>query len=87
LWDRQGVLSARGDALYPRRSALCARRDAPSLGDPTLRTIEVYEASDARPTLIATARDADVVCLPPFDVELSLAARWKAPSVPAVVSP
>jgi hypothetical protein len=47
----------------------------------------VYEASDARPTLIATARDADVVCLPPFDVELSLAARWKAPSVPAVVSP
>jgi len=54
--------------------------------DPTLRTIEVYEATDARPTLVATARDVDVVRLPPFDVELSLATWWKAPSVPAVVS-
>ena len=55
--------------------------------DPTLRTIEVYEASDARPTLIATARDADVVRLPPFDAELSLATWWKAPVVPAGASP
>ncbi|HEY5242324.1 MAG TPA: Uma2 family endonuclease [Polyangiaceae bacterium] len=55
--------------------------------DPTLWTIEVYEATDARPTLVATARDAEVLRLPPFDVELSLAAWWKAPSVPAVVSP
>jgi len=47
----------------------------------------VYEASDARPTLVATARDVDVVRLPPFDVELSLATWWKAPSVPAVASP
>jgi hypothetical protein len=31
-----------------------------------------------RPTLVATARDTDVVRLPPFDVELSLAAWWKA---------
>jgi Uma2 family endonuclease len=54
------------------------------LVDPTLRTIEVYEASDARPTLVATARDGDVVRLPPFDVELSLATWWK---VPAVASP
>ena len=57
------------------------------LMDPTARTIEVYESISGRPTLVATARDADVVCLPPFDVELSLAAWWKAPSVPAVVSP
>ena len=55
--------------------------------DPTLRTIEVYEASDGRPTLVATARDADVIRLPPFDTELSLAAWWKAPAVPAVTSP
>jgi Uma2 family endonuclease len=55
--------------------------------DPTLRTIEVYEANDARPTLVATARDADVVRLPPFDVELSLAAWWKAAAVPAVGLP
>jgi hypothetical protein len=33
LWEPRGVLSARGDALYPRRSALCARRDASSLGE------------------------------------------------------
>jgi Uma2 family endonuclease len=55
--------------------------------DPTLRTIEVYEANDARPTLVATARDADGVHLPPFDVELSLATWWKAAAVPSVASP
>jgi len=32
--------------------------------DPVLRTIEVYESSDGRPTLVATARDGDVVRLP-----------------------
>jgi len=60
------------------------------LVDPKLRTIEVYEAIDARPTLVAVARDADVIRLPPFDVELSLGAWWKdwaseastAPSAP-----
>jgi Uma2 family endonuclease len=54
--------------------------------DPSLRTIEVYESTDGRPTLVATAREADVVRLPPFDVELSLAMWWKAPVVPAVAS-
>jgi Uma2 family endonuclease len=55
--------------------------------DPALRTIEVYESTDGRPTLVATARDADVVRLPPFDAELSLATWWKTSAVPAVVSP
>jgi Uma2 family endonuclease len=54
--------------------------------DPLLRTIEVYESTDGRPTLAATARDADVVRLPPFDSELSLATWWKAPAVPAIAS-
>jgi Uma2 family endonuclease len=45
--------------------------------DPELRTIEVYESTGGRPTLVATARDSDVVRLPPFDVELSLATWWK----------
>jgi Uma2 family endonuclease len=45
--------------------------------DPELHTIEVYESIAGRPTLVATARDADVVTLPPFDVELSLAPWWK----------
>jgi Uma2 family endonuclease len=45
--------------------------------DPDLATIEVYESIERRPTLVATARDADVVRLPPFGAELSLAAWWK----------
>ncbi len=55
--------------------------------EPALRTIEVYESVDERPTLVATARDADVVRLPPFEVELSLAAWWKAPAATATASP
>ena len=55
--------------------------------DPALRTIEVYESTDGRPTLVATARDADVVRLPPFDAELSLATWWKTSAMPAVVAP
>jgi Uma2 family endonuclease len=51
--------------------------------DPALQTIEVYESRDGRPTLVATARDGDVVRLPPFDGELSLATWWKAPAVVA----
>jgi Uma2 family endonuclease len=53
--------------------------------DPELRTIEVYEAIDRRPTLIAAARDADLVTLPPFDVQLSLGAWWRTP-LPATVA-
>lgn len=51
--------------------------------DPALRTIEAYESIDGRPTLVATARDAEVVRLPPFDAELSLAAWWRGPAVAA----
>jgi Uma2 family endonuclease len=47
------------------------------LVDPELEIIEVYESIAGRPTLVATAREADVVRLPPLDVELSLAAWWK----------
>jgi Uma2 family endonuclease len=57
------------------------------LMDPSLRTIEVYESVDRRPTLVATARDADVVRLPPFDAELALGTWWKAPSATSVASP
>ena len=45
--------------------------------DPELRILEAYESIAGRPTLVATARDADVVRLAPFDVELSLGAWWK----------
>ena len=55
--------------------------------DPSLRTIEVYESIDRRPTLVATARDADVVRLPPFDVDLTLGTWWKSPSATSAASP
>jgi Uma2 family endonuclease len=45
--------------------------------DPELATVEVYESIDSRPTLVAAARDSDVVALPPFPVELSLESWWK----------
>lgn len=45
--------------------------------DPDLRTIEAFESINGRPTLVATARDEDVVRLPPFDGELSLGTWWK----------
>jgi Uma2 family endonuclease len=55
--------------------------------DPAVRTIEVYESIDGRPTLFATARDADVVRLAPFDAELSLATWWKASGPQVTASP
>ena len=54
--------------------------------DPELRTLEVYESIDGRPTLVAAARDADVVRLPPFDVELSLGAWWKTRAATATAA-
>ena len=57
------------------------------LVDPELRTVEVYESIGGRPTLVATARDTDVVRLPPFDVELTLGTWWKRTMVPAVAAP
>jgi Uma2 family endonuclease len=57
------------------------------LVDPALCTIEVYESTGGRPTLVATARDTDVVRLPPFDTELSLATWWKSPAATAVATP
>ena len=56
------------------------------LVDPALRTFEVYESVDGRPTLVATARDADVIAAAPFDTELSLATWWKAPAA-SVLAP
>jgi Uma2 family endonuclease len=44
------------------------------LVDPALRTIEVYETERGRPALAMTAGEADVVKLPPFDGEISVAA-------------
>ncbi len=56
--------------------------------DPELHLVEVYESIDRRPTLVATARDADTVALPPFDTALSYAPWWKTrPQAPAVSSP
>ncbi len=52
------------------------------LVDPELRTIEVYESIGRRPTLVAVARDADVVQLPPFAADLSLGAWWKVREQP-----
>jgi Uma2 family endonuclease len=45
--------------------------------DPGLRTLEVYESIGGRPTLVASARDGDVVRLPPFDADFSLGPWWK----------
>jgi hypothetical protein len=57
------------------------------LVDPVLRTIEVYESSDGRPTLVGTGRDGEVVRLPPFEGEISLAG-WRKGAAGAVgVSP
>jgi Uma2 family endonuclease len=50
------------------------------LVDPELRLVEVYESIDRRPTLVAVSRDADVVSLPPFGIELSLQRWWRAPA-------
>jgi Uma2 family endonuclease len=50
--------------------------------DPDAHTVEVYEARDGLPTLIATARDADVVRLAPFDADFALESWWKHPAPP-----
>jgi Uma2 family endonuclease len=55
--------------------------------DPELFTVEVYESIQRRPTLVATARDSDVVCLPPFEAEFSLAKWWRARTPLAVSAP
>jgi Uma2 family endonuclease len=55
--------------------------------DPVLRTVEVYESIHRRPTLVAMARDADVVRLPPFDAQLALGSWWKSPAARAEASP
>jgi Uma2 family endonuclease len=45
--------------------------------DPERHTIEVYETIASRPTLVAVARETDVVRLPPFDVEMALEGWWR----------
>jgi Uma2 family endonuclease len=54
--------------------------------DPDLGTIEVYESIEKRPTLVATARGAEVVRLPPFATELTLARWWKTPASAATTA-
>ncbi len=54
--------------------------------DPVLRTIEIYESIAGRPTLVVTARDADVMRLPPFDVEMSIASWWKRAAAESTAS-
>jgi Uma2 family endonuclease len=58
--------------------------------DPELRIVEVYESVGGRPTLAATARESEIVRLPPFDLELSLGTWWRsraAGATAAVPSP
>jgi hypothetical protein len=54
--------------------------------DPDLCTIEVYESIEKRPTLVATARGARVVRLPPFATDLSLTRWWRAPVAAATTA-
>lgn len=44
--------------------------------DPDRHSIEVYVPRGGVPAMITTAADADVVRLPPFDLELDLATLW-----------
>jgi Uma2 family endonuclease len=44
--------------------------------DPTLRLVEAYETRGERPTLVATARDAETDALPPFEAGFDLGGWW-----------
>jgi Uma2 family endonuclease len=44
--------------------------------DPSARLVEVYETRAQAPTLIATAKDDDVVVLVPFGVEVRVGDLW-----------
>lgn len=46
--------------------------------------IEVYEARDARPLMVATARDDERPVLAPFGVAVPLASFWLLPEEPRV---
>jgi Uma2 family endonuclease len=46
------------------------------LVDTTLRLVEAYETARERPALVATARDAETVELPPFDVAFDVGRFW-----------
>lgn len=52
--------------------------------DPDERTIEVYEARDARPLMVATARDDERPVLAPFGAAVPLASFWLLPEEPRV---
>ena len=51
--------------------------------DATLRIVEVFETVNGRPTLTATATNAERVVLPPFDGEVDVAPWWLPDSDPA----
>ncbi len=52
------------------------------LVDPRTRLVEVYETRESLPAQVASARDDDVSVLPPFGIELDVAAFWKPPASP-----
>jgi Uma2 family endonuclease len=52
------------------------------LVDPAFATVEVYETVSGRPALAMTAKEADVVELPPFEGEIALE-RWWMPGASA----
>lgn len=49
------------------------------LVDPALRLVEIYRAEGGHPALVMTAKDDDVLALPPFDGEIDVGRWWKAP--------
>jgi len=45
--------------------------------DPGLKTLEVYQLMEGRWSLMASLKDDDPVCQPPFDaIEFSLDGLW-----------
>jgi pimeloyl-ACP methyl ester carboxylesterase len=52
--------------------------------DPELELVEVYQCGSGRPTLVDTAKSADVLRLLPFGVEVSVGSLWRqSPSASA----
>lgn len=49
------------------------------LVDPTLHLVEVYCADKQRPTLMITAKESDVLALPPFEGDIDVGLWWRAP--------
>jgi Uma2 family endonuclease len=52
------------------------------LVDTALRLVEVYCSEKQRPALVMTAKDNDVVTLPPFEGEIDVGPWWRGPAPP-----